>query len=172
MEKLMKLKYSLLLLLAVVLLLGTTSCNHAMYRESNGFVCTSHFRYDIAKQDSSYFVVVQSKSELSRREFTDSTRMELTLPNDSIYIFDGKCVAKNNGFYLVVGITPVFIIPIPLQYRYSKAVFPIHESTLKLFENGISGAGITMTRRNHWKFFKNDKFGKALYKQYQKLKDN
>lgn len=167
MERLMKLRYSLLPFLAVVLLLGATSCNHAMYEESNGGLRSSIFKYGIAKQDSQYYMVVNSKSEFSNREFTDSTRMRFTLPDDSEYSFDGLCVHKGNLYDVIIAV----IIPIPLRSRVSTAVFPIKESTLNLFENGISGVGITMTERNHERKFKNDKFGKALYKQYKKLKD-
>lgn len=167
MTKLMKLRDAIVPLLALMLLMGTASCNHAMYQETDGYLRQSIFRYDIARRDTSYFLVVNSKTELSKREFTDSTKMRMWLPNDSVYAFDGRCVRKGNQYDFIIAV----IIPIPIQNRVSTAVFPIKESTLNLFEKGISGVRVTMTGKDHEKAFKDDKFGKALFKQYKKLRD-
>lgn len=154
-----------------IFVLMTSSCNHRMYKENYLWGYTKDYLYDVSKKDSTYYLLVRSKSEAKKREFTQESIITMKLMNDSIMTLKGSGLGskKVKNVYLM-GIFPI-VFPLVVHFHHSLAVFPITTSELDSLQNGVSELEVTMEPTNHQHKFKNAKFGNALYKRYQKLKD-
>ena len=119
--------------------------------------------YTVAKQDSSYYIVVSIKSD--RFQFLKETTMMLRNFNNEVLKLEGKHIGDGSETGGIVAGNMV----IPVTELSTTAQFPITPEQMEFFSNGIAKIRITAIPMNHERTFKKDKIGKKLYMYLKKL---
>lgn len=119
--------------------------------------------YTVAKQDSSYYIVVSIKSD--RFQFLKETTMMLRNFNNEVLKLEGKHIGDGSETGGIVAGNMV----IPVTELSTTAQFPITPEQMEFFSNGIAKIRITAIPMNHERTFKKDKIGKKLYTYLKKL---
>ena len=122
--------------------------------------------YTVAKQDSSYYIVVSIKSD--RFQFLKETTMMLRNFNNEVLKLEGKHIGDGSETGGIVAGNMV----IPVTELSSTAQFPITPEQMEFFSNGIAKIRITAIPMNHERTFKKDKIGKKLYTYLKKLTED
>lgn len=122
--------------------------------------------YTVAKQDSSYYIVVSIKSD--RFQFLKETTMMLRNFNDEVLKLEGKHIGDGSETGGIVAGNMV----IPVTELSTTAQFPITPEQMEFFSNGIAKIRITAIPMNHERTFKKDKIGKKLYTYLKKLTED
>ena len=123
-------------------------------------------RYSVAKQDSSYCIVVTIKSD--RFQFLKETTMMLRNFNNEVLKLEGKHIGDGSETGGIVAGNMV----IPVTELSTTAQFPITPEQMEFFSNGIAKIRITAIPMNHERTFKKDKIGKKLYTYLKKLTED
>ena len=119
--------------------------------------------YTVAKQDSSYYIVVSIKSD--RFQFLKETTMMLRNFNNEVLKLEGKHIGDGSETGGIVAGNMV----IPVTELSTTAQFPITPEQMEFFSKGIAKIRITAIPMNHERTFKKDKIGKKLYMYLKKL---
>ena len=119
--------------------------------------------YTVAKQDSSYYIVVSIKSD--RFQFLKETTMMLRNFNNEVLKLEGKHIGDGSETGGIVAGNMV----IPVTELSTTAQFPITPEQMEFFSKGIAKIRITAIPMNHERTFKKDKIGKKLYTYLKKL---
>lgn len=122
--------------------------------------------YTVAKQDSSYYIVVSIKSD--RFQFLKETTMMLRNFNNEVLKLEGKHIGDGSETGGIVAGNMV----IPVTELSTTAQFPITPEQMEFFSNGIAKIRITAIPMNHERTFKKDKIGKKLYTYLKKLTED
>ena len=122
--------------------------------------------YTVAKQDSSYYIVVSIKSD--RFQFLKETTMMLRNFNNEVLKLEGKHIGDGSETGGIVAGNMV----IPVTELSTTAQFPITPKQMEFFSNGIAKIRITAIPMNHERTFKKDKIGKKLYTYLKKLTED
>ena len=122
--------------------------------------------YTVAKQDSSYYIVVSIKSD--RFQFLKETTMMLRNFNNEVLKLEGKHIGDGSE---TGGIVTGNIV-IPVTELSTTAQFPITPEQMEFFSKGIAKIRITAIPMNHERTFKKDKIGKKLYTYLKKLTED
>ena len=122
--------------------------------------------YTVAKQDSSYYIVVSIKSD--RFQFLKETTMILRNFNNEVLKLEGKHIGDGSETGGIVAGNMV----IPVTELSTTAQFPITPEQMEFFSNGIAKIRITAIPMNHERTFKKDKIGKKLYTYLKKLTED
>ena len=122
--------------------------------------------YTVAKQDSSYYIVVSIKSD--RFQFLKETTMMLRNFNNEVLKLEGKHISDGSETGGIVAGNMV----IPVTELSTTAQFPITPEQMEFFSNGIAKIRITAIPMNHERTFKKDKIGKKLYTYLKKLTED
>ncbi len=122
--------------------------------------------YTVAKQDSSYYIVVSIKSD--RFQFLKETTMMLRNFNNEVLKLEGKHIGDGSETGGIVAGNMV----IPVTELSTTAQFPITPEQMEFFSNGIAKIRITAIPMNHERTFKKDKIGKKLYTYMKKLTED
>lgn len=122
--------------------------------------------YTVAKQDSSYYIVVSIKSD--RFQFLKETTMMLRNFNNEVLKLEGKHIGDGSETGGIVAGNMV----IPVTELSTTAQFPITPEQMEFFSKGIAKIRITAIPMNHERTFKKDKIGKKLYTYLKKLTDD
>lgn len=122
--------------------------------------------YTVAKQDSSYYIVVSIKSD--RFQFLKETTMMLRNYNNEVLKLEGKHIGDGSETGGIVAGNMV----IPVTELSTTAQFPITPEQMEFFSNGIAKIRITAIPMNHERTFKKDKIGKKLYTYLKKLTED
>jgi hypothetical protein len=126
--------------------------------------CT--MKYNVAKQDSSYYIIATVSSD--RMRFLNNPTMKIRTFNDDVLTLTG--VALGDGSKST-GIVSGNIV-IPITSIISTAQFKITPEQFEKIGSGISKIRLSMTPMNHERTFKKDKIGRKLYKFYLKVKES
>lgn len=124
-------------------------------------------KYSVAKQDTSYYIVVTVKAEGSGILFLNSPRMKFRTFNDEVITFEGIVIGDGS---ISGGLISANVV-IPLVETSSTAQFKVTPSQFEKIKDGIAKVGLSTTPINHEHKFKKDKIGKKLYQLYLKAKD-
>ena len=119
--------------------------------------------YTVAKQDSSYYIVVSIKSD--RFQFLKETTMMLRNFNNEVLKLEGKHIGDGSETGGIVAGNMV----IPVTELSTTAQFPITPEQMEFFSKGTAKIRITAIPMNHERTFKKDKIGKKLYMYLKKL---
>lgn len=122
--------------------------------------------YTVAKQDSSYYIVVSIKSD--RFQFLKETTMMLRNFNNEVLKLEGKHISDGSETGGIVAGNMV----IPVTELSTTAQFPITPEQMEFFSNGIAKIRITAIPMNHERTFKKDKIGKKLYTYLKKITED
>ena len=122
--------------------------------------------YTVAKQDSSYYIVVSIKSD--RFQFLKETTMILRNFNNEVLKLEGKHIGDGSETGGIVAGNMV----IPVTELSTTAQFPITPEQMEFFSKGIAKIRITAIPMNHERTFKKDKIGKKLYTYLKKLTED
>ena len=122
--------------------------------------------YTVAKQDSSYYIVVSIKSD--RFQFLKETTMMLRNFNNEVLKLEGKHIGDGSETGGIVAGNMV----IPVTELSTTAQFPITPEQMEFFSKGIAKIRITAIPMNHERTFKKDKIGKKLYTYLKKLTED
>ena len=123
-------------------------------------------RYSVAKQDSSYYIVVTIKSD--RFQFLNETTMMIRNFNNEILKLEGKHIGDGSK---TGGIVSGNIV-IPVTELITTAQFPITPEQMEILSKGVAKIRITAIPMNHERTFNKDKIGKKLYKYLKELTVN
>ncbi len=119
--------------------------------------------YNVAKQDSSNYIVVTIKSE--RFKFLSESTMLIKTYNDEIIKLEGKHVKDGSETAgLIYG--GIFI---PVTEINTTAQFKITDEQIEKLKDGVAKIRITAIPKSHERTFKKDKIGKKLYKYFNEL---
>jgi hypothetical protein len=157
----MKNKILLFAFLLALPLLGFAQSVSYTYRPLAAEGC--NVRYSVAKQDSSYYIVVTIRSD--RFKFLSESTMLIRTFKDELIKLEGKHIdsgAESAG--IVSG-----NIVIPVTELNTTAQFSITAEQIDKLNDGVAKIRITAIPMNHERTFSKDKIGKKLYKYLHKL---
>lgn len=120
-------------------------------------------RYSVAKQDSSYYIVVTIRSD--RFQFLKETTMMIRNFSDEVLKLEGKYIGDGSETAGVV----VGNMVLPVTELSTTAMFPITPEQMQFLNSGIAKIRISAIPMNHERTFKKDKIGKKLYKYLKDL---
>lgn len=120
-------------------------------------------RYSVAKQDSSYFIVVTIKSD--RFQFLKETTMMIRNFSDEVLKLEGKHIGDGSE---TAGIVAGNLV-LPVTSLSTTAQFPITPEQMEFLRSGVAKIRITAIPMNHERTFKKDRIGKKLYKYLKDL---
>ena len=123
-------------------------------------------RYSVAKQDSSYYIVVTIKSD--RFQFLKETTMMIRNFNDEVLKLEGTHIVDGSE---TGGIVAGNIV-LPVTELSTTAQFPITPEQMEILSKGVAKIRITAIPMNHERTFKKDKIGKKLYTYLKKLTED
>lgn len=125
-------------------------------------------RFSVAKQDTSYYIVVTVKSDgYEGLLFMNEPKMKVRTFNDEVITFDGVAIRDGS---ISAGIVSGNIL-IPVAEIRSTAQFKVTPSQFEKIGEGVAKVGLSTTPTNHEHKFKKDKIGKKLYQFYLKVKE-
>jgi hypothetical protein len=119
--------------------------------------------YSVAKQDSSYYIVVTIKSD--RIQFLKETTMMIRNFNDEVLKLEGEHIGNGSE---TVGIVAGNMV-LPVTGISTTAQFPITPEQMDILSYGVAKIRITAIPMNHERIFKKDKIGKKLFKYLKDL---
>ena len=122
--------------------------------------------YSVAKQDSSYYIVVTIKSD--RFQFLNETTMMIRNFNDEVLKLEGKHIVDSSE---TTGLVAGNVI-LPLTGLSTTAMFLITPEQMEILKSGVAKIRITAIPMNHERTFKKDKIGKELYAYLKELTVN
>ena len=119
-----------------------------------------YVEYRVAKQESSFYIVVVVDSE--RLRFLSEPTMKVRTFDDEVLTFPGTIVDQSNSPWGFVSGHMV----LPFDEITSIAQFRVTPQEFEKLKRGISKVRLSMTPENHERTFKKDKMGKKLYKLF------
>lgn len=122
-----------------------------------------YVRYNVAKQDSSYYIIVTIQSE--RIQFLNVNTMLIRNFKDEILKLEGLHVGDGSE---TAGIVAGNLV-LPVTEVSTTAMFPISPAQIEFLNSGIAKIRISAIPMNHERTFKKDKIGKKLYKYLKEL---
>lgn len=124
-----------------------------------------NMKYSVAKQDTSYYIIVTVKSD--QLNFMKESTMLLKNFNGEVVKLYGSLIGNSSESAGIVSGNMV----IPVTEISSTAQFKISPKQFDLFKKGISKVRLSTIPIEHERTFPKDKIGKKLYQFFLKQRD-
>lgn len=122
-------------------------------------------KYQAKKQGETTYLLVTVKSD--NLTMSATPELKIRTANDDVITIEGQSAGGTSESALI----PVGGILMPISENKVQALFPVEDEQIELLKNGVSKIRITLLPVNHERPFKNDKFGKKLYRMLKSVSE-